>query len=296
MTNNNPRLPLCPCSLKNSSSLLFTLSVLFTATACHFHLFADAYSATKPTTSVMRSLKLSCPFGVVSSSCNTATTQSGMFLSLDRTVSLSTNTALHMGKATIEQVPDNEEAEPLVFVDTQGAGFIECYADSIATVDDVEYIIGSPCDYAVALCYFDEDDQLVPVELDDDLMDDVFPVAANIVADEFGDELALMRTPQTLTLVGELEDEEDDEEEEDESVDMDDGEEEVEVLISFDHKGMEFDLVRLLDPVLLVGKPDPDSDDPQRRLLLTPQESSRIMPQLETLFLEFQGEQEGISF
>jgi len=160
----------------------------------------------------------------------------------------------------------------------------------------VEYIIGSPCDYAVALCYFDEDDQLVPVELDDDLMDDVFPVAANIVADEFGDELALMRTPQTLTLVGELEDEEDDEEEEDESVDMDDGEEEVEVLISFDHKGMEFDLVRLLDPVLLVGKPDPDSDDPQRRLLLTPQESSRIMPQLETLFLEFQGEQEGISF
>jgi hypothetical protein len=122
-------------------------------------------------------------------------------------------------------------------------------------------------------------------------MDDVYPMAESIVEEEFGDELVLQRTPQTLTLVGELEDEEDEmldryDEDDNDEEDDDDDEEEVEVLLSFDYRGKQFHLVRLLDPILLVGKnAGDDSDD--TRVLLTPEESERVMPVLEEMLLEF---------
>lgn len=187
------------------------------------------------------------------------------------------------------------EGVPIPYVDSSGGAFIECYADSVANVNGVEYTIGVPCDYAVALCYFDEDDQLIPVELDDKLMDDVFPLAESIVAEEFGEELVLQRTPQTLTLVGELEDDDTEEFEEDPDLAVDDDaddEEEVEVLLSFEHRGREFNLVRLLDPILLVGRVDPKA--PGNRILLSAEESSTVMPVLEDLFLEFHDDPDAI--
>lgn len=185
---------------------------------------------------------------------------------------------------TLQSISEEQQGVPIPFVDIDGQNFIECYADSFTTIDGTEYTIGVPCDYAVALCYFDEAEQLIPVELDDEMMDDVFPIAEGIVDEEFGEELSLHRTPQTLTLVGELEDEEEEEEDDDDD-DMEEGEEEVEVLLSFEHRGKEFNLVRLLDPVLLVGKADPDNE--QRRILLALEESEQVMPILENMFLEF---------
>lgn len=161
---------------------------------------------------------------------------------------------------SFERVEEDDEFV-ISFVDLKSDGekAIDCYVDSIATVNGVKYTIGSPCDYAVALCYFEGDGQLVPIELDDPLMDDIFPVAESIIEDEFGDELVLLRTPQTLTLIGELEEgEADDEDEEDEDDEFEglvaDTEEEVEILVSFEESGKEYHLVRLLDPILLVGK------------------------------------------
>ena len=192
----------------------------------------------------------------------------------------------------LQRVPADMEGVPIPFVDLRGNSFIECYADSVAIVDGVEYTIGVPCDYSVAICYFDENEALVPVELDDKLMDDVFPIAEGIVAEEFGEELSLQRTPQTLTLVGELEEDDEDDEmdfEEDDDLSIDDDdtkdEEEVEVLLSFEHRGKDFNLVRLLDPILLVGKVDPSM--PDNRVLLTEEESDKIMPLLENMFLEY---------
>ena len=193
------------------------------------------------------------------------------------------------------RVPDEDEGVAIPFLDTIENSFIECYADSIANLGGVEYTIGVPCDYCVALCYFEPDGDLVPVELNDKLMDDIFPVAENIVMEEFGEELSLQRTPQTLTLVGELEDDDEDEddmdEDDDEEEDEDSPEEDVEVLLSFEHRGKEFNLVRLLDPVLLVGKRDPDR--PDMRNLLTPEESDKIMPLLEEMFLKFHSDNDG---
>uniref|UniRef100_A0A7R9ZCD2 Uncharacterized protein n=1 Tax=Pseudictyota dubia TaxID=2749911 RepID=A0A7R9ZCD2_9STRA len=197
-------------------------------------------------------------------------------------------------EVTLVKIPEDDDT-PIAFVDTFGSSFIECYADSVVTLEGQTYTIGSPCDCSVALTYFDESGQLFPVELDSELMDDVFPVAETIVEEEFGEELVLQRTPQTLTLVGELEEEEDEEElDNDDDADVMDDEEEVEILLSFEHKEKEFHLVRLLDPVLLVGKSDPSN--PERRLLLSPEDSDKVMPLLEEMFLKHQEESDGISF
>lgn len=200
----------------------------------------------------------------------------------------SSSSSLFLAEGRLSRVDEEEEGTPIPFLDTVGNFFIECYADSVAKVEGTDYTIGVPCDYCVALCYFEEDNNLVPVELDDKLMDDIFPIAENIVSEEFGDELSLQRTPQTLTLVGELEDdledELDDEDEDDEDSPYE-GEEEVEVLLSFEHRGTEFNLVRLLEPVLLVGKTDPER--PDMRVLLNPEESDRVMPALEEMFIKF---------
>ncbi len=108
--------------------------------------------------------------------------------------------------------------------------------------------------------------------------------------EEFGEELALERTPQTLTLVGELEEGEEDEEEDEEEDDdfIDDDEEDVEILLSFEHEGTEYCLVKLLDPIFLVGKAI--AEDDQRVQLLTPEESDEVMPALEEMFLSSQGD------
>ena len=193
----------------------------------------------------------------------------------------------------LQRVPPDLEGVPIPYIDTATNSFIDCYADSVATIEGVEYTIGVPCDHSVALCYYDDDEQLVPVELDDSLMDDIFPLAESIVTEEFGEELSLQRTPQTLTLVGELEEDEEEEFEEDDDVSIDDDdEEEVEVLLSFEHRGKEFNLVRLLDPILLVGRKVDDDDE--KRVLLSPIESDSIMPVLEDMFLQFHDDPDGI--
>lgn len=109
--------------------------------------------------------------------------------------------SIYMAAQKFEKIDDDDDVI-IAFMDESGDNGIDCYVDSYATVDGVEYTIGIPCDYTVALCYFEGDEQLVPIELDDPLMDDIFPIAEGIIEDEFGEELALLRTPQTLTLVG----------------------------------------------------------------------------------------------
>lgn len=193
-------------------------------------------------------------------------------------------------------VPPDLDDTPIPFIDRENSlSFIDCFADCTCTLDGVTYTIGVPCDTAVALCYEDPaSGQLVPIEQDDGSghMEDVYPIAEAIVADEFGDELSLHRTPQTLTLVGELDEDFDDEDDDDDEEEDDDDEGEivdqaVEVLLSFEHRDCEYHLVRLLDPVLIVGKQDPEESGLERRYLLTVEESLAVMPTLEALFMEY---------
>lgn len=181
---------------------------------------------------------------------------------------------------SFEWLPDSDT--PVPFVDTKGNNFIDCYVDSVATIDGVQYTVGSPCDHPVALCMYDEQDELVTIELEDEFMDEVFPVAESVIEEQFGEDLVLVRTPQTLTLAGELDVDEDTDDDDDDD-DIDEEEEQVELLVTFDlDDGREVHLVRLLDPVSLVGKVD--QLNPNRRLLLSTDESAEIMPILEPLY------------
>lgn len=198
------------------------------------------------------------------------------------------HSSIRMGKSdnaenSLRKVPEEDDT-PIPFVDETSSSFIDCFADAIAQVKGVQYTIGSPCDHSVALCYFDDNGELIPVETEEDLMNDVFPIAASIVEEEFGEELSLERTPQTLTLVGELEEGDGDEEQIEESLDED--EEDVEILLTFEHREKEYNLVRLIDPVLLVGK-NSEGNEP-KCILLSPTEADEVMPILEEMFLGYQ--------
>lgn len=192
----------------------------------------------------------------------------------------------------LQPIDPELEGIPIPFIDRESNTFIDCFADTTCQLDGVTYTIGVPCDTAVALCKM-ENEELVPVEESE--LDDVFSIAAAAIEEEFEEELELQRTPQTLTLVGELEDEDDESDEMDgiETYDSDDetlneDEESVEALLSFEHRDVEYMLVRLLDPVLLVGVLDEaDSVETQKRYLLSVDESQRVMPKLEGIFLDY---------
>jgi hypothetical protein len=208
----------------------------------------------------------------------------------------------------LQPVSDDLEGVPIPFVDRTTNTFIECYADCWCQLDGITYTVGVPCDTAVSICRMGPVGQLISLEEAE--IDDVFSIAAAALRDEFDDELVLQRTPQTLTLVGELvdddDDEDDEEDEDDDDLDHkdlnaeddedvgdgndeeDESDESVELLMSFEHRGDEYVLVRMLDPVLLVGvSNEGGGPETMKRFLLTAEESDKIMPVLEDMFLEY---------
>ncbi|GMH56540.1 hypothetical protein TrRE_jg9028 [Triparma retinervis] len=168
---------------------------------------------------------------------------------------------------------------------------IDCYVDAFVVISGRKYAVGSPCDYCVALCSYENEGQLVPVEEGDEVLDRLFPIAEKVIEEEFGEDLALVRTAQTLTLVGELDlDEEEDEEEGGEGVEGAEGdaayeqddEEEVELLLAFDFEEREYNLVRMMDPVLLVG----EVKEGDKVVLLSDEESEHVLPIVEETFMK----------
>jgi len=213
--------------------------------------------------------------------------ESTVFL-FGRSLASKTSTGIAAGGRIVDvpQPSDSEEPEPALFYDTSTRSYIEVYIDHIAELEDgSRYHIGMPCDYAVTLCYF-EDDNLIPIELGSDLMKKIFPVAESLLEDEFGEELVLQNTPQTLTLVGELDLDIDEDDDEDDN-DLDEDGEEVEILLTFDYENIEYSLVRLLDPVLLVARdPINQVSEVDEHEMLTVEDSEKIVPQLEKLFMD----------
>mmetsp|Transcript_33337 Transcript_33337/g.48219 ORF Transcript_33337/g.48219 Transcript_33337/m.48219 type:complete len:252 (-) Transcript_33337:254-1009(-) len=190
----------------------------------------------------------------------------------------------------VNKLSQDATEDPLAFIDLHGPGeprWIDVAGDYMIKLNGVEYTIGMPCDYSVAICYFDDDDQLVPVDIDSELMSEIFPICEEIIKGEFGEELVICRTPQTLTLVGELEEGESegsDDEDLDEDGLPDDDEEDVEMLLAFEADGTEYNLVKLLDPVMLVAK----KDENDRYLILSEEEAETVLPALEEIFVEYE--------
>ena len=140
-----------------------------------------------------------------------------------------------------------------------------------------------PVDNAVDIAFIEEDEDgeegLCLIESDDELMDQLFPIAKELVEQDEAAKLALYRTPATLTLAGNL-GIDDDEDEEDEDENEEDEEEAADLLLSFDFEGKEYHLVRPTDLMLLVGKEDATTHNKDGRVLINDEESEAIMPTL----------------
>mmetsp|Transcript_46461 Transcript_46461/g.67954 ORF Transcript_46461/g.67954 Transcript_46461/m.67954 type:complete len:301 (-) Transcript_46461:283-1185(-) len=114
----------------------------------------------------------------------------------------------------IEEVPEEEANELYVLEEPETGKVIECYLDSFAIINDVRYAIAFPKDWAVSIATENEDGILDPIDPSDEIMDDMFPWLADYLAK---DDIEIMHTPVTLTLMGEfMEDDEDDDEDDDE--------------------------------------------------------------------------------
>lgn len=170
---------------------------------------------------------------------------------------------------SLEMIPPVDgEYEPVQFTD--GTGVVDCFVDAVATINDVQYTVGHVCDNAADIVYLDEDGDLVPIEVDDQLMEEIFPVAVKALKEEFP-EFELLRTPATLTLAGDLGEEE-------EEVEEDGDEASAELLVSFQHTDKEYMVVRPLDLMLLVAIAEPNSAD--QRVLISNEVAEEIMPTL----------------
>jgi hypothetical protein len=170
----------------------------------------------------------------------------------------------------------------------------------------VNYCVGTPCDTPCAICYFDSN-QLVPLDeiTDSALLDKLHPIVHDMVVAEYGEEAGVMRTCQTLTLVGDFHEDDEDEEGEDDVEDVlneatdiveekddnketifaneEDGGEEVEVIMTFEHEGKEYSLVKMLDPVMLVAKEIKGG----RFELLTDDEGEKVIDNIEKSYAGF---------
>jgi len=140
---------------------------------------------------------------------------------------------------------------------------MECYL--LETTDALGSLYASmtPVDTPVAMTLLQDG---IMIEIDDEeLVETLFPTAS-AVCSEMG--LALLRTPVTLTVSGELSDDDSDSEgsaresllnsmeelDEVDEVGEDEEDEGAEVLLSFFHDSRKYYLVRLLEPIFVVGK------------------------------------------
>mmetsp|Transcript_22930 Transcript_22930/g.33842 ORF Transcript_22930/g.33842 Transcript_22930/m.33842 type:complete len:230 (+) Transcript_22930:127-816(+) len=181
-------------------------------------------------------------------------------------------------KLTTIEDQDAVIANPIAFLDPKDSeNVIMCYVDAVALIDNVEYSVGYPCNHPVDVAYADEEggheDGLVPLESDDPLLDELFPMCKYMLEEEYPFDLTLCRTPATLTVEGDLGIEEDADDEGD-----DEGAPVADVLLTLEHKGKEYKLVRPTDSLLLVGKEK--EGNMEQRTLLDDKESDVVMPTL----------------
>ena len=98
------------------------------------------------------------------------------------------------------------------FIDPLGNSFIECKPHFNVHHNGINYMIATPHDHTVGLCYTNEktgklvflSDDIILNKKDLSLMDDVFKIASMELSKTFDDQLKLRRTPGTLTIEGEL--------------------------------------------------------------------------------------------
>ena len=156
---------------------------------------------------------------------------------------------------------------------------IDCYLDCLCTVDGIEYAIGVPSYYPVALCYYNEP-PFSPIPYNRTTRD-VFSSADDTLYEDFyygkGYQLEYnLESPRQSSTFRELDEQYDDQME-------------VDFLQPFDYRGNKYQLMCQRGPDLVFGKFLEIVEGEYTKkwcVLLTPEESAQVMPVLEP-FLQF---------
>lgn len=198
--------------------------------------------------------------------------------------------------------PDFEAEDPSVVVRCLATNrVIECFIDCTVEDNGVQYYVLHPCDEVVGIVKFDQAGVPDLIDPDSKEMDDLFPTASVLFAED--DDINLIRSATCLTMQGDFEDDDDEaddddhgdgareglEAENDEDMDLEDeqecdndGDEKVELLSDFEIEEVPYSLVKMMEPMFLVAKRasgvDAMVDDFE---LLSSAESSRIAPLVE---------------
>ncbi len=204
----------------------------------------------------------------------------------------------------LEPVPPEEAGTIIPFYSFKhyDAPPLECFVDSVAVLNGTKYTLGVPCHDCVAFCYVDDESEELRFFDEEHSIyiyghnDHTLP---SIIVPRELPGVELFRTPQVLTMKGLERDDDDDDDDDDnnrvndarndndeDDNDTDDEKVQVEILFTFPYEDQEVKLVRYYTPpLLIIGKTcHPHLD---RRYLLSPEESERVRPVLERMFVEF---------
>ncbi|MEO0458175.1 MAG: DUF3727 domain-containing protein [Cyanobacteria bacterium P01_A01_bin.114] len=174
--------------------------------------------------------------------------------------------------------PQDEFAPPTVTLTDELGLTLDCSIEKTLTVEEQDYLLLLPVNAPIEIFVWqsEEDEEELLADVDDALIDTLFPTARAVLAEL---DLLLQRSAHTLTAAGELPDPQDD------ScfsleVANDDGEptlDEFQMLASFFHKDEQYTLCTPLEPLLFFAKRDRKGNT----TLLSPEEFEQIQSQLE---------------
>ncbi|BAY68725.1 DUF3727 domain-containing protein [Anabaena sp. FACHB-709] len=174
---------------------------------------------------------------------------------------------------------DNAPNGSITLTDEKGRS-LECYVEHSLSVDEQEYVLLLPVDSPIEIFAWegeDEDEEAVLVEFDDAIIDEIFPTAQAVLAEQ---NLVLKQTAYALTVAGDLPPVEESELftleiEEEEAADLEP--EQLQLLANFYHDEQEYAIYTPLDPLLFFAKITKTGQP----VLLSPEEFRKVQPLLE---------------
>ena len=158
---------------------------------------------------------------------------------------------------------------------------------------EMEEVLEIGADEMEALMQAEDDDMIEPIDNEDPFLDEVYLVAKDLVEEQFDEDCELLRTAVTLTISGEIDFDDDDAE----LGELSDDEDAVQVLAEFEYEDKQYDLVRVLDPMLLLGKPTGEGanvDGQEIFELLQGESGEQIAQQVEVALDAVEAYEEGL--
>lgn len=161
-----------------------------------------------------------------------------------------------------------------------------CQVEQEFEIQGRHYALLLPVDTPVEIfswCETESGEEEELVDVDEDEIDELFPTARAVLAEQ---ELSLQRTAVTLTVAGELPEAEEEDcftlEIDDEDGDGDGKDEEFQILATFFHQDVEYNVCTPVDPLLIFAQVTQTGE----AHIIPPEEFERLRPEIESALFD----------